>query len=82
MVYGWKVSCLGLGGLMGRIVSFWSWDIYLSYYGCICLIDMFEGINVGFIGLLVIYVRIDYWWGFIESLFYEIFEKVKEKKER
>lgn len=43
---------------------------------------MFEGINVGFIGFLVIYVRIDYWWGFVESLFYEIFEKVKKKKER
>lgn len=38
---------------------------------------MFEGINVGFIGFLVIYVRIGY-WGFIESLFYEIFERLKE----
>lgn len=66
---------MGFGGLIGCIVSFWIWDIYFSYYGCICLIDIFEGINVGFIGFLVIYVRIGY-WGFLESFFYEIFERL------
>lgn len=76
-MYGRKLSYLGFGGLIGWIVNFWIWDIYFSYYGCICLIDMFEGINVGFIGFLVIYVRIGY-WGFLESLFYKIFERLKK----
>ena len=38
---------------------------------------MFEGINVGFIGFLLIYVRIGD-WGLLESLFYEFFEKKKK----
>lgn len=38
---------------------------------------MFEGINVGFIGFLIIYVKIGY-LGFLESLFYEIFVRLKK----
>jgi DNA-directed RNA polymerase subunit beta len=76
------VSCLGPGGLTGRTASFRSRDIRPSHYGRICPIDTSGGINVGLTGSLAIHARIDHWWGSIESLFYEISEKAKEKKER
>ncbi|KAF0891399.1 hypothetical protein E2562_009828, partial [Oryza meyeriana var. granulata] len=80
-VHGRKVSCLGPGGLTGRTASFRSRDIHPSHYGRICPIDTSEGINV-LNGSLAIHVRIDHWWGSVESPFYEISKKAKQKKER
>ena len=68
--------------MTGRTASFRSRDIHPSHYGRICPIDTSEGINVGLTGSLAIHARIDHWWGSIESPFYEISEKAKEKKER
>ncbi|KAK8953148.1 DNA-directed RNA polymerase subunit beta [Platanthera guangdongensis] len=62
---------------MGRTDSFRIQDIHPSHYGRICPIDKSEGINVGLIGSLAIHVKVGY-WGSIESLFYELFERSKE----
>nr|YP_010953094.1 RNA polymerase beta subunit [Amorphophallus yunnanensis]WMQ76003.1 RNA polymerase beta subunit [Amorphophallus yunnanensis] len=79
IVHGRKLSNLGPGGLTGRTASFRIRDIHPSHYGRICPIDTSEGINVGLIGSLAIHVRIGH-WGSIESPFYEISERSKEKE--
>ncbi|KAG2596581.1 hypothetical protein PVAP13_5KG170049 [Panicum virgatum] len=76
-----SMSCLGPGGLTGRTASFRSRDIHPSHYGRICPIDTSERINVGLTGSLAIHARIDHWWGSIKSLFYEISEKAKKKRQ-
>lgn len=53
-----KLSYLGCGGLMGRIVSFHIRDIHPSHYERICLIDTSERINVRFVESLAIHVSI------------------------
>nr|YP_010473246.1 RNA polymerase beta subunit [Eriocaulon nepalense]UEV86225.1 RNA polymerase beta subunit [Eriocaulon henryanum]UVH66864.1 RNA polymerase beta subunit [Eriocaulon nepalense] len=79
IVHGRKLSYLGPGGLTGRTASFRIRDIHPSHYGRICPIDTSEGINVGLIGSLAIHARISP-CGSMESPFYEIFEKQKEKE--
>nr|QWY25350.1 RNA polymerase beta subunit [Monolophus coenobialis] len=78
IVHGRKLSYLGPGGLTGKTASFRIRDIHPSHYGRICPIDTSEGINVGLIGSLAIYVRIGH-WGSIKSPFYEISERSKKE---
>nr|YP_009861282.1 RNA polymerase beta subunit [Stylochaeton bogneri]QIU82972.1 RNA polymerase beta subunit [Stylochaeton bogneri] len=79
IIHGRKLSYLGPGGLTGRTASFRIRDIHPSHYGRICPIDTSEGINVGLIGSLAIHARIGH-FGSIESPFYEISERSKEKE--
>nr|YP_009994329.1 RNA polymerase beta subunit [Cuscuta nitida]QNP08409.1 RNA polymerase beta subunit [Cuscuta nitida] len=75
IVHTRKLSYLGPGGgLTGRTASFRIRDIHPSHYARICPIDTSEGINVGLIGSLAIYARIDS-WGSLESPFFEISER-------
>jgi len=43
------------------------------YYGCMCFIEMLEGLNIGFIGLLLMYVWINV-FGFVEILYCKVFK--------
>lgn len=43
-------------------------DVYYFYYGCMCLIEMFEGLNIGLINLFLLYVKVNC-FGFIEMLY-------------
>nr|QBK84216.1 RpoB [Zantedeschia aethiopica]QHN55024.1 RNA polymerase beta subunit [Zantedeschia aethiopica]QJF46760.1 RNA polymerase beta subunit [Zantedeschia aethiopica] len=79
IVHGRKLSHLGPGGLTAQTASFPMRDIHPSYYGRICPIDTSEGINVGLVGSLAIHVRISH-LGSIESPFYKISERLKEKE--
>nr|YP_009166597.1 RNA polymerase beta subunit [Epipremnum aureum]ALB38575.1 RNA polymerase beta subunit [Epipremnum aureum] len=79
IVHGRKLSHLGPGGLTAQTASFQMRDIHPSYYGRICPIDTSEGIKVGLVGSLTIHARISH-WGSIESPFYKISERLKEKE--
>nr|QJF46575.1 RNA polymerase beta subunit [Zantedeschia elliottiana] len=79
IVHGRKLSHLGPGGLIAQTASFQMRDIHPSYYGRICPIDTSEGIKVGLVGSLTIHARISH-WGSIESPFYKISERLKEKE--
>lgn len=46
-------------------------DVYYFYYGCMCLIEIFEGFNIGLINLLLSYVRVNE-FGFIEMLYCKV----------
>ncbi len=61
-----RLSALGPGGLNRDRASFEVRDVHHSHYGRMCPIETPEGPNIGLIGSLAIYARInDY--GFIES---------------
>nr|YP_010977009.1 RNA polymerase beta subunit [Zantedeschia elliottiana]WNZ34158.1 RNA polymerase beta subunit [Zantedeschia elliottiana] len=79
IVHGRKLSHLGPGGLTAQTASFQMRDIHPSHYGRICPIDTSEGIKVGLVGSLTIHARISH-WGSIESPFYKISERLKEKE--
>ncbi len=61
-----RLSALGPGGLNRDRATFDVRDVHYSHYGRMCPIETPEGPNIGLIGSLAIYARInDY--GFIES---------------
>jgi DNA-directed RNA polymerase subunit beta len=69
-----RLSALGPGGLNRDRASFDVRDVHDSHYGRMCPIETPEGPNIGLIGSLAIYARInDY--GFIESPYRRVDKK-------
>ncbi len=61
-----RLSALGPGGLNRERATFDVRDVHNSHYGRICPIETPEGPNIGLIGSLAIYARINE-YGFLES---------------
>lgn len=61
-----RVSALGPGGLSRQSAKLEVRDVHESHYGRICPIETPEGPNIGLIGSLAVYARIDP-YGFIET---------------
>jgi len=61
-----RVSALGPGGLSRQSAKLEVRDVHHSHYGRICPIETPEGPNIGLIGSLALYARLDD-YGFIES---------------
>lgn len=61
-----RLSALGPGGLNRERASFEVRDVHYSHYGRICPIETPEGPNIGLIGSLATYARINE-YGFIEA---------------
>ncbi len=61
-----RLSALGPGGLNRDRASFAVRDVHYSHYGRICPIETPEGPNIGLIGSLATYARINE-YGFIEA---------------
>ena len=61
-----RLSALGPGGLNRDRASFAVRDVHYSHYGRICPIETPEGPNIGLIGSLATYARINK-YGFIEA---------------
>ncbi len=72
-----RLSALGPGGLSRERAGFEVRDVHFSHYGRICPIETPEGPNIGLIGNLSIFARINK-YGFIETP-YVIVEKGKGK---
>lgn len=53
---------------MCECVGFEVCDVYYFYYGCMCLIEILEGLNIGLINLLFLFVKVNE-FGFIEILY-------------
>jgi DNA-directed RNA polymerase subunit beta len=71
-----RLSALGPGGLNRERASFDVRDVHHSHYGRMCPIETPEGPNIGLIGSLSTYARINE-YGFIESP-YRIIDKEKK----
>ncbi len=61
-----RVSALGPGGLSRERAGFEVRDVHYSHYGRICPIETPEGPNIGLIGSLTTYARVNE-YGFIEA---------------
>jgi DNA-directed RNA polymerase subunit beta len=61
-----RVSALGPGGLSRQSAKLEVRDVHESHYGRICPIETPEGPNIGLIGSLAVYARVDP-YGFIET---------------
>ena len=70
-----RLSALGPGGLSRERAGFEVRDVHFSHYGRMCPIETPEGPNIGLIGALATYARVND-FGFIESPY----RKVKKGK--
>lgn len=72
-----RLSALGPGGLSRERAGFEVRDVHISHYGRMCPIETPEGPNIGLIGSLSNYARVNQ-FGFIESP-YRLVDKLNSK---
>ncbi|HEX9114515.1 MAG TPA: DNA-directed RNA polymerase subunit beta [Anaerolineae bacterium] len=73
-----RLSALGPGGLRRERAGFDVRDVHNSHYGRICPIETPEGPNIGLIGSLATYGRINE-FGFIETPYRKVLNRVPNK---
>ncbi len=76
-----RLSALGPGGLRRERAGFDVRDVHHSHYGRICPIETPEGPNIGLIGSMGTYARINE-YGFIETPYRKVIHQVPNRKER
>ncbi|MBT4305177.1 MAG: DNA-directed RNA polymerase subunit beta [Chloroflexi bacterium] len=72
------VSALGPGGLRRERAGFDVRDVHHSHYGRICPIETPEGPNIGLIGRLASFARVNE-YGFIETPYYDVIKSLTPK---
>ncbi len=75
-----RLSALGPGGLRRERAGFDVRDVHNSHYGRICPIETPEGPNIGLIGSLATYGRINE-FGFIETPYRKVVNRVSNRAE-
>jgi len=75
------LSALGPGGLRRERAGFDVRDVHHSHYGRICPIETPEGPNIGLIGRLSAYARVNS-FGFIETPYRRVLREMKPKDPR
>ncbi len=75
------LSALGPGGLRRERAGFDVRDVHHSHYGRICPIETPEGPNIGLIGRLASFARVNE-YGFIETPYRKVFKSFKGDDER
>ncbi len=71
-----RLSALGPGGLRRERAGFDVRDVHFSHYGRICPIETPEGPNIGLIGSLASYAKVND-FGFIETPYRKVFNEVQ-----
>ena len=75
-----RLSAMGPGGLSRERAGFEARDVHYSHYGRICPIETPEGPNVGLIGSLATYGRINQ-YGFIETPYRRVVHEMNNTSE-
>ncbi len=75
-----RLSAMGPGGLSRERAGFEVRDVHFSHYGRICPIETPEGPNIGLIGSLAIYGRINQ-YGFIETPYRKVISEIDNKSD-
>ena len=75
------LSALGPGGLRRERAGFDVRDVHHSHYGRICPIETPEGPNIGLIGRLASYARVNE-YGFIETPYRKVIHSLAPSDER
>jgi len=74
-----RLSALGPGGLSRERAGFDVRDVHHSHYGRICPIETPEGPNIGLIGSLATFARVNE-YGFIETPFRRVYTTIPAEK--
>jgi len=72
-----RISAMGPGGLSRERAGFEVRDVHTTHYGRICPIATPEGPNIGLVGHLASYARVNE-YGFIETPYFKVTHKVKK----
>ncbi|MHB1912845.1 MAG: DNA-directed RNA polymerase subunit beta, partial [Acidimicrobiales bacterium] len=73
-----RLSALGPGGLSRERAGFEVRDVHTSHYGRMCPIETPEGPNIGLIGALATFARVNR-FGFIETPYHPVLEGVVDR---
>ena len=76
-----RLSAMGPGGLSRERAGFDVRDVHYSHYGRICPIETPEGPNIGLIGSLATYSKINE-YGFIESPYRKVVKELNNKDKK
>ncbi len=76
-----RLSALGPGGLRRERAGFEVRDVHHSHYGRICPIETPEGPNIGLIGSLATFARINE-FGFIETPYRKVIHEIENDPEK
>jgi len=76
-----RLSAMGPGGLKRKRAGFDVRDVHRSHYGRICPIATPEGPNIGLVGHMACYARLNK-YGFIEAPFLKVLKNVDNKKDK
>jgi DNA-directed RNA polymerase subunit beta len=75
------LSALGPGGLRRERAGFDVRDVHRSHYGRICPIETPEGPNIGLIGRLATFARVNE-YGFIETPYRKVYKSLRPKDKK
>lgn len=75
------VSALGPGGLRRERAGFDVRDVHHSHYGRICPIETPEGPNIGLIGRLASFAKVNH-YGFVETPYRKVIKSMKPKDKK
>lgn len=75
-----RLSAMGPGGLTRERAGFEVRDVHHSHYGRICPIETPEGPNIGLVGHMATYARIND-FGFLETPYIKLYKEVDNKVE-
>ena len=75
-----RLSAMGPGGLSRERAGFEARDVHYSHYGRICPIETPEGPNVGLIGSLAIYGKVNR-YGFIETPYRKVIKEIRSRSD-
>lgn len=75
-----RLSAMGPGGLTRERAGFEVRDVHHSHYGRICPVETPEGPNIGLVGHLATYARVNE-YGFLETPYLKVAKEVPSDKE-
>ena len=75
-----RLSAMGPGGLTRERAGFEVRDVHHSHYGRICPVETPEGPNIGLVGHMATYARINE-YGFLETPYLKINQEASEEKD-
>ncbi|MDO8240660.1 MAG: DNA-directed RNA polymerase subunit beta [Candidatus Moranbacteria bacterium] len=76
-----RLSAMGPGGLTRERAGFEVRDVHHSHYGRICPVETPEGPNIGLVGHLATYAKINE-YGFLETPYLKVYTEVENSVER
>jgi DNA-directed RNA polymerase subunit beta len=75
-----RISAMGPGGLTRERAGFEVRDVHPSHYGRICPVETPEGPNIGLVGHLATYTKVNA-YGFLETPYLKIYHEIENNKE-